>query len=592
MKVFSRFLMSVILCAFLFPSLSLGAGWITERNNILYTGEAVHDGPITLNGTVEVNGAIDMAGDIVDLNVTDSVTIGGKSTLNGELEVNDSDVDINLSGTTDEISIVQTNATGADGIPMTAMTDARTGTFADAPAEATLAITAAGAYGLAVLDGIVNIEGEIDCTGDMTLDPAGNDLIVDAIIDANSLTVDGGGAGVDAKTGAALAFGSTTATSTDIGKAGTMTTVKGTLNVDQAVTFDTTVGIVNTLTTSNLTVQTGGVIDIPDASIASADLAASLTDSTLFSNSTAKVYVQDLQATTSFTVPADAVSIDAINGITVTAAAINAAGNGSTATITPTLASNATMKVYAQELVATTTVTIPDNAIAVGKIGAGTLPDDVIGQSISNLDGYAYASNVNVTAGGAFVIDTGGSFTVPADAVSIDALNGITVTASAINNAGNGSTATLTPTLVSNATAKAYIADLEVLTTVSVPADSLEVGDIGAGSLPTDVIATSFSNATGYGYCSNFTVKVGGSVTLPSASIASAALPASIISSTLVSNATLEVVGATGSFSTSVYAPKVYITADDYFQEVGTTLVFVANSGAATNVLDADITTP
>ena len=83
-----------------------------------------------------------------------------------------------------------------------------------------------------------------------------------------------------------------------------------------------------------------------------------------------------------------------------------------------------------------------------------------------------------------------------------------------------------------------------------------------------------------------------GTLDFPAQSIGSDDLAASLTDSTLVSNATLEVVGAIASFSTSVYAPKVYITADDYFQEIGTTLVFVANSGAATNVLDPDITTP
>ena len=548
--------------ALLLPSLAFG--WKIERDNVLYTGEVVHDAPITMNDSVTVNGAIDLAGDIVDLNITDSVTIGGKTTANGELEVNNSDVDINLTGTTDEITITQTNVTGADGIPMMSITDARTGTFANEADEASLTITAAGTYGLSVLDGIVNIEGEIDCTGDMTLDPAGDDLIVDATIDATALTVDAG-AGVDTKTGGALSFGSATATSTDIGKSGTMTTVKGTLNVDQAVTFDTTLGVTGNITAPTFSNDTGKAyvqtlevtttVSVPADSLETTDLGAGNlpTDviATAFSNDTGKVYAQTLEVVSggTVTVPADAVSIDAINGITVTAAAINDAGNGTTATLTPTLVSNATLKVYAQELVATTTVTIPDDSIAVGKIGAGTLPDDVIGQSISNLAGYVYASNVNVTAGGALVIEAGGTFTVPVDAVSIDAVNGITVTAAALNDAGNGATATLTPTLVSNATGKVY------MQTVEIPS--------------------------------------GGTVTLPDASIASAALPAAIINSTIVSNATLVVDGATGTFSTSIEAPKVYLASgDEFFQTIGTQLVFIANNGAATNVIDADITTP
>ena len=146
-----------------------------------------------------------------------TLEITGKATLNGELEVNN-DVDINLTATTHEIVITQTNATGADGVPMASITDARTGTFADAAAEASLVITAAGAYGLSVADGIVNIEGEIDSTGDITLDPAGGDVIVDGTVDATAYTA-AAGSGIDVKTAGALDIGNTTATSIDYGSA-------------------------------------------------------------------------------------------------------------------------------------------------------------------------------------------------------------------------------------------------------------------------------------------------------------------------------------------------------------------------------------
>jgi len=69
-------------------------------------------------------------------------------------------------------------------------------------------------------------------------------------IDCDSLTVDAGGAGIDAQSGGALAVGSTTATSLDLSKSAAMTTVKGTFNVDQAATFDTSVGVTGDLTAS------------------------------------------------------------------------------------------------------------------------------------------------------------------------------------------------------------------------------------------------------------------------------------------------------------------------------------------------------
>lgn len=61
-------------------------------------------------------------------------------------------------------------------------------------------------------------------------------------IDTDYVTVDAG-AGVDCKAAGALQLGIATATSVDIGVAATMTTVKGTLNVDQAVTLDSTLDV-------------------------------------------------------------------------------------------------------------------------------------------------------------------------------------------------------------------------------------------------------------------------------------------------------------------------------------------------------------
>ena len=149
---------------------------------------------------------------------TETTTVTGEVTFDGGLEVNNGDVDINLNVATSEIAITQTNVTGADGVPMASITDARTGTYADAAAEASLVITAAGAYGLSVADGIVNIEGEIDSAGDITIDPGGDDLIVDGTIDATAYTADAG-SGIDVKSTGALDIGNTVATTIDYGSA-------------------------------------------------------------------------------------------------------------------------------------------------------------------------------------------------------------------------------------------------------------------------------------------------------------------------------------------------------------------------------------
>ena len=154
-------------------------------------------------------------------------TVASYSTVQLVAEINEALADpeaesltVAMVGTDDVIAITQSNVTGTAATPLIAVTDARTGTTADTADEASLVITAAGAYGLSVADGIVNIEGEIDSTGDITIDPAGNDLIVDATVDATAYTCDVA-AGLDTKTAGELKIGAATATSVTIGDAGT-----------------------------------------------------------------------------------------------------------------------------------------------------------------------------------------------------------------------------------------------------------------------------------------------------------------------------------------------------------------------------------
>jgi len=66
-------------------------------------------------------------------------------------------------------------------------------------------------------------------------------------IDADYITTDAG-AGIDTKAAGALKVGAATATSVDVADSGVLTTVKGTLNVDEAVTLDSTLGITGVTT--------------------------------------------------------------------------------------------------------------------------------------------------------------------------------------------------------------------------------------------------------------------------------------------------------------------------------------------------------
>jgi len=176
----------------------------TEVNSL---ADGNFDGDVTVDG---------------DVSIGDSATIGTNLTVGGvtDLATLNCDVDITATSTNDQVLITQTNAAGNADAPLVDIDDDRTGGTADTAGEASLVITAAGAYGLSVADGIVNVEGEIDCTGDMTLDPAGDDVIVDGTIDATAITVDAA-AGIDVESAGELKIGAVTATSVTIGDAGT-----------------------------------------------------------------------------------------------------------------------------------------------------------------------------------------------------------------------------------------------------------------------------------------------------------------------------------------------------------------------------------
>ena len=98
----------------------------------------------------------------------------------------------------------------------------------------------------------------------------------------------------------------------------------------------------------------------------------------------------------------------------------------------------------------------------------------------------------------------------------------MTATAAQLNLAGGGSAATLTPTLVSNATLKVYGSNLVIKAggTVDLPAASVASTALAASI--TD--STLFSNNTAKVYASNLVVKAGGTVTVPDGSVGVAAL--------------------------------------------------------------------
>lgn len=135
----------------------------------------------------------------------DTIAVSGKSTLNGELEVNNSDVDINMTLTGNEIDITQTNEAGTANAPLVKITDARTGATANTAGEATLVITPSGTHAVSVTAGISALQA-LEATT----------VTASSTVDATAYTANAG-SGIDAKTAGALDVGNTTATSIDYG---------------------------------------------------------------------------------------------------------------------------------------------------------------------------------------------------------------------------------------------------------------------------------------------------------------------------------------------------------------------------------------
>lgn len=111
----------------------------------------------------------------------------------------------------------------------------------------------------------------------------------------------------------------------------------------------------------------------------------------------------------------------------------------------------------------------------------------------------------------------------------------------AVEAGGVGATVT-SATLVSNANLKVYGSNLVLVTggTVTLPSAS-----IASAALPATIAnSTTVSNQNMLIHGSNLVLVSGGTITLPSASIASAALPATIANSTTVSNENLFVYGS------------------------------------------------
>ena len=109
--------------------------------------------------------------------------------------------------------------------------------------------------------------------------------------------------------------------------------------------------------------------------------------------------------------------------VTATAAQLNSAGGGSTATLTPTLVSNATLKVYGRDLEITNSVTLKAGSVSVASLGTGGTYPANSGASITNIgsasiaDGSLLGADIRTNTIGKANLAAAdfGNFTVGAD---------------------------------------------------------------------------------------------------------------------------------------------------------------------------------
>ena len=121
-----------------------------------------------------------------------AVSAAGVQTFNGGLDVNE-DIDIDFDAADEEIDIKQVSTNATASTPLLKIDDNRTvGGGADSFTTAALLIDAEGAVGLAVIDGVVTVEAEIDTVaGDLLLDPTGTEVHIDGGLSVGDTTAVG-----------------------------------------------------------------------------------------------------------------------------------------------------------------------------------------------------------------------------------------------------------------------------------------------------------------------------------------------------------------------------------------------------------------
>ena len=215
-------------------------------------GLTVTAGGLTITaGTLTSSGAI--TGTSLDTAAAGALSLGTATATSVDIGVTATATTIKGTLNTDEAVTMDSTCDVAGALTADGIDRVDAGALSIGIATATsidIGVTAT----MATFKGTVNVDEAV--TLDSTCDVAG------------ALTADG----LDRVDAGALAIGAATATSLDIGKTGQMTTNKGTLNVDEAVTLDSTCDVAGALTADGLDRIDAGALAIGAATATSLDI--------------------------------------------------------------------------------------------------------------------------------------------------------------------------------------------------------------------------------------------------------------------------------------------------------------------------------
>ena len=248
----------------------------TDASNLTMTANDAGNKTLTISAT---NAGVGKA--LIDIDGDGQISLDTADTTDGlKLATATSGVPISIGHTVSEVTINDkatiTGTLKASGLTYP-MSDGGTGHFLKTDGSGNLSFAAAGGSGDVTGPGsstdnaIVRFDGttgKIIQNSSVTIDNSGN-----TAIDGNLAVND-----VDARTATPLLLGKTTAIGVTIADTGVTTTIKGTLNVDEAVTLDTTLDVDGATNLDQVTINTNdGAFSVSGTNLVDLNPAGSVT---------------------------------------------------------------------------------------------------------------------------------------------------------------------------------------------------------------------------------------------------------------------------------------------------------------------------